>query len=289
MEIYYDSPGVLKLSIIQNGVLTDADGAVTITITKPDGTALVTAAATTHPGTGKYQYSLTSVQNASLGRHKAVWSYTLASVATTKTEYYQVVVGYFTSDEFRNEHVYLATQTDEEIYRKERLARRVINFHCNQAFDFEKNVSKRIEGRGSNNLQLPRRLWKFTTLTVDGEDLTSSVELLDDYTIQKVFPLDTADIKRDIDFTSKFFRYRNWYYILGDWGWEYPPEGVRQAAMLLAHDYFEDETMLHQHGVKYATIGDVQYTFHNDPWFTTGNYDVDVLISPYVKHGMTLI
>lgn len=58
----------------QNGETQAPSGAVTVTLTKADGTAVVTDAATTSPNTGEYAITLTAAQTATLDQLTATWT-----------------------------------------------------------------------------------------------------------------------------------------------------------------------------------------------------------------------
>ena len=118
------------------------------------------------------------------------------------------------------------------------------------------------------------------------------MELIDEYHIRPInSPISVAyhDVKSDITYDNSFFKRGVSYYVTGNWGWESVPEDVRLAATMLIYDYFNDETLLRRHGVYQSAIGDTQYTFNNDLWFTTGNYDVDLLLAAYTEPGVRLV
>jgi hypothetical protein len=59
--------------------------------------------------------------------------------------------------------------------------------------------------------------------------------------------------------------------------------------MILVNDYFCDDTLLREHGVISSTMGDRSIDFKRDLWGTTGNYNVDMLLSDYTYFNMRLI
>lgn len=294
MELYRETSDSLTLTIYVNGNLTNADSPPTLTVTKvDDDSVIVNAQTAVSVSTGKYQYTLSTAQNNAVGKYKAVWTYVISSVTSTRTEYYEVVVGYTTATEVRDYYPSLADKTNEEIYRFEKLARRIIDSFCNQRFDFEENTLKIVRGRNENVLYLPRRIYNIDTVEMDGlEDITTEVEILDDFWLApdvELAPGFFIDIKRGLLEPSKFFRRSVDYYITGDWGWEGVPEDIKLATILLINDYFCDSTMLRQHGIYQSSMGDRQMTFRDDLWGTTGNYDVDILLSGYTDVKLGLI
>jgi hypothetical protein len=77
------------------GVLTNADGAVTVTITRADGTVFATDAATTNPSTGVYRYTL--APQANLEYFTLVWTGTFGGVAQKLTSYAEIAGAFYVS------------------------------------------------------------------------------------------------------------------------------------------------------------------------------------------------
>lgn len=92
-HILKGTQGTLRASFYVDGVLTDAGAGVTVTVTRLDGTALVTAQAATLASTGVYEYTLTPAQTAALDLLTVVWAGTFEGVAQTVTTYAEIVGG----------------------------------------------------------------------------------------------------------------------------------------------------------------------------------------------------
>jgi hypothetical protein len=299
MELYRGTGDSITLSIYINGELKNADISgithlVYVTITNATtGTAVVTNANANNVGIGKYEYPLSVATNSTLGDYKAVWTFTVDSVQNTKTDYYKVVVPYTTASEFRDYFPELSDKSNEEIYRKEKLARKIIDAYAGQTFDFETATTKIVNGEDSNTLYLPRRIYELTSVSIDNtDDITTEVELYNDFWIRPVYnfvPRRYTEIKRGIIDETYYFGLGVRYYVKGEWGWEYVPEEIQHACRLLVADYFEDDYMLRQHGVISAQLGDRSINFRNDLWGTTGNYDVDALLSGFTNMYLRLI
>jgi hypothetical protein len=298
MELHYQSSDTLSMSTYVNGSLTDVDQVLGVykmfvTITRlSDSTVIVNNATATRISTGRYAYTLSTADNSYLGKYKAVWTYTISSVVNTKTDYYEVVVPYTSAQELRDMYPDLATKSNAEIYRKEQIARRIINVYCNQSFDFENAVTKIIYGKDAPHLFLPRRLFTLTSVKIDNtDDVTTDLEVYDDYWLKPtwVTNMKFVDIKRGITEPSYYFWEQYKYYVKGNWGWEDVPENIHLAAMILVNDYFCDDTLLREHGVISSTMGDRSIDFKRDLWGTTGNYNVDMLLSDYTYFNMRLI
>lgn len=71
----------------------DADGAVTVDITRADGTLLVDDGGTTHPGTGRYRYVL--APQADLDHLTVVWTGAFGGITQKITTHVQIVGGFY--------------------------------------------------------------------------------------------------------------------------------------------------------------------------------------------------
>lgn len=261
--------------------------------------AIATDATTTAVSTGKYEYPLTTADNSVQGMYKAVWTYDVQSVTNYKTDHYEVVVGYTSAQEVRDEFPDLSSKSNLEIYRKEKLARRTINVYCNQSFDFEADVTKVVWGQNENKLFLPRRLFELNSVKIDGlDDVTSEVEPYQDYWLSaysEANPGFFRDVKRGILEPSRFFIDNTKYYVDGNWGWQFVPENIHLACMMLINEYFCDDTILRDHGVMWSTFGDREIRFQRSDkdgslyLGTVGNYTIDMLLSEYTYVDMRLI
>lgn len=270
-----------------NGALQNADSAPTITVTRlSDGVVLATNAITTSVSTGKYKYTLTTSQNSFLGKFKAVWGYTVSGIPNIKTDYYDVVVGYANAAQVKELYPEFATKSNDEIYAKEKLARKIIEIFCNQTFGFRDSQTKILKGTGGNTLFLEERMFHLDQVLINNEDdVTTEVEIEDDYWLAPLLDFDAGffiDVKRGITEPSRYFRNRLRYYVKGDWGWESVPDSINLACLMLINDYFCDTALLREHGVIGYQLGEKSMQFGRDLWGTTGNYDVDLLLADYV-------
>src|SRR6266498_3629859 len=94
-RILRDTGATLGVTFYSGETAQNADGAVTVTITRDDGTAVVTGAATTNAGTGVYQYVLAPQTNLDL--LTAAWSGSFGGVAQKITTRIEVAGGFYVS------------------------------------------------------------------------------------------------------------------------------------------------------------------------------------------------
>jgi len=104
-QILQNSADTIDIEIYKDGVLTDADGDVTITISNPNSTVIYSVQTAVKTATGKYQFEVEVANTSVLGTYTAVWSFTLTQTAMQHTQQFQVVSavssGYLLTSEYR--------------------------------------------------------------------------------------------------------------------------------------------------------------------------------------------
>lgn len=290
MQIYRQSSAKIGLSVVIDGTLTDADVVddvhqVFATVTLLPSTVLIPTQAAAHDGTGLYSISLDPLKTNDIGKCKVEWTYRVNGITYTRTSFFDIVIPYVTAGTFKSQFPEFSSKTDDEIYRKEHLARKIIDTFCNQSFDYRLDKTYKIRGSDSDFLHLPDKIISVISVKVEGTDITSSVEVAGDYLLRSISQDDPDDI-----FAFSFFRKDSIYEVRGNWGWDYVPDEIEQACMLLIKDYFTDDYILRQHSIMRASFGDENYQFSEALMATgTGNIDVDNLLSNYVRHRMWMI
>lgn len=119
-QILQNSSDSIDIEIFKDGVLTDADGDVTVTIADVNGAVLYTNQLATKSSTGKYQFTLEADKTTALGTYSAVWSFTLALSAMQHTQLFQVVSavtsGYLLTSEYRTKtSLDVSAKSDEQL------------------------------------------------------------------------------------------------------------------------------------------------------------------------------
>lgn len=178
-RILRNTPSTLSVTFYGDTSPIDADSTVTVTIIRPDGTALATNAATQHvgsAGSGQYKYEL--APQAVLRKLAVAWTGNFAGVAGTITTYVEIVGGfYFTLYEARNSDKVIASDTvkySNEILKDARLfVETEFERICDRAF-VPRGAYETIAGLNSDSIVLEHpEITKIVSLTVDGIDWTS--------------------------------------------------------------------------------------------------------------------
>lgn len=94
-RVLRNTQATLEVTFYASGVATDADGAVTVDITRGDGSSFASGSATTKPPatTGIYRYTLAPQTN--LEYFTVVWNGTFTAVAQKVTTHAEVVGAYY--------------------------------------------------------------------------------------------------------------------------------------------------------------------------------------------------
>jgi hypothetical protein len=169
-----NTQATLEVTFYSAGVAIDADGAVTVDITRADGTAFATGAATTHPGVGRYAYTLAPQTN--LEYFTLVWNGTFGGVAQKITTHTEIVGAFYAplndiramkglanTTDFPNAALEEARQWFEDLAEQ----------YCGRAFvpRYGRSV---LNGTGTTEILLLHRLpRKLLSVKVDGTAVSS--------------------------------------------------------------------------------------------------------------------
>lgn len=119
-KLLRDVGGDLELTIYDDGVAIDADVDPTVTVTRADGTAVATGAATTKPPatTGIYRFTLTVANAPEVDLLKAVWSATISGTVRQFVTKHEIMGAFYvTEKDVRDFDANLADATDDEVNR----------------------------------------------------------------------------------------------------------------------------------------------------------------------------
>lgn len=186
----------------------------------------------------------------------------------------------------------------QQFARIERTARLLIQNFTNQKFGPFTAQSMVLQGDGGNSLTLPTRITRIISIEDSfGTDIAEYVVIYpnEPTIIHRAPPFTSSfdrDIKRDVLWHShELFKEELSYAIKGNWGWEYVPPEISEAASILITDAIggSDIADMRNNGVIEAQIGDFKMRLNADQWGTTGNSKADTMLSGYVNFGIGLI
>jgi hypothetical protein len=266
--------------------LTKPAGATHIMITHEWGDTVLPSTAV---GGATYDFTPDSI-----GVHKIVWTDGTSPVQTT---FYAVVQLLISSSEYFAEHSEL--EDFEDLFPQiERLVRQTVQNYTGQKFGPLMDKSLEIQGDGGDALALPVRAVVLSEVTTTlGDDITDFVEISpnDPGFLQKKSQfrgVNYFDVKKDFWYQKgNLFNEDCVFIIQGNFGWEYVPIEVSDAASLLITDLIgsDDVAEMRSKGVFEVQIGDFSARLNADQWGTTGNTRADNLLAAYTTLGFGLV
>jgi hypothetical protein len=262
--------------------------------------------------TGTGVYTITYGQQASgiyvlnsAGRHRADFTYTIGGVSYTQSQYINVYTPYLDIDEFFEDHPELEDEYYEKFEKLEKRVRNVINTFCGQSFDFYPNKYIEIQGSGRRILHLPLPINTLRTVTVDHAG--SEEAIVHDYedptlnNIQKSKEPHNFNSTYYIEYkktlldsiqtliSAALFDQNNGYRVEGDFGWQYVPNNITQAADLLMQDIANGDSDYRRHGIKSIDMDILKYDIKDSFYESTGNIEADVLLMDYTLFVMDYV
>ena len=243
-----------------------------------------------------------TIQLDSIGIHKFQWYGDDKTCDGTQETYgapffYQVYAPIFSISQLIDEQPELA-DFEDQLPAAERQIRHVIQNYTGQKFGFYANKTMAIQGNGGDSLFLPVPLRRIYSIENSyGDDITTMVEISpnEPTIIQRANRFRGAhyyETKRDVFWnTYELFNERYNFDILGDWGYEYVPQEVTEAAGLLLEDMFAggEAAQMRSQGITRLQLGDFEIFANADMWGSTGNSKADNLLASYVTLGIGLV
>jgi hypothetical protein len=193
-------------------------------------------------------------------------------------------------------------KSDAELAELENTVRVFIQAYVGQSFGFFQGTRQFI-GNGGNRIALDMRLntiiafsggwpgylapgpdrW---SLQIIPDNLLSvkqapPEDLFDTYVMGGVIRVPSAYIKR--------FNQGTVYSVTGTWGWDFVPDEVQEAAMLLANDFSCSEVTYRDRYLESIKIQQDTITYHPGAFRGTGNARADLLLAKFRRTGMAII
>lgn len=275
--IYSNTLSSLTYNIYVNGVLTNADSNVSVTVND------VSLGNATTSSTGKYSKALPSTYNAENGELEVVWLFSLSSNSYTVKECYQVITPYVTWDEVYEKFTSYG-KTYQDYLEAESLVRNIIDVYCGQKFmKFEAQLE--AEGTGLDGLVLPNRLislddvqW-YEELNVIYVDEDTPWEIAaDGWILRKQLHYDKFDPTSP---GRDKFRRNRIYFVSGVWGYECVPEEIHEAAGVLIEDYICPDQNYRNKYLDNIRSGEWRLEYNQLAFIGTGNAVADQLLNSH--------
>ena len=261
-------------------------GAVTVEVTRADGTVLAAAgSATTGSGSSPRTYALTAAQLATLDNLTAVW--TDGGDASTHTTYVEVVGGfYFSVADARAEETSLKVDkySDTRVRAKRQEVEEEFEFICGTAF-VPRYRRATFDGDDTNQLLLPdRRIRRIRSVRV-----YSDADTYVAYTAAQLAALvidDGRTLRRTG--TDVFTAGIGNIVVEYEHGHERPTKQLKTAAMTrLRLMLNETKGGIPDRATRFTAGNDGTYELDTADKYSTGYPDIDAVLSRYSERGGT--
>lgn len=221
IRILKDTPGSIAKPFYQDGVLVDP-GVVTATVTRADGTVVVSGAATTGSGAAERTLNLTAVQNGLLDTYTVAWASPTQGTLPSTVE---IVGGFvFTIAEARAFGI-TDTFSTADVIAMRTTVEEEIEKACSRAF-VPRYARHAVDGSGDCEVRLRRKVRSIRAVDLDGSSV--DVSMIVPTVIGAYYPAG--------------WRWGVGNYVIGyEHGFSEAPEGVKRAALLLAKTWFEGQ------------------------------------------------
>lgn len=219
----------LQHTFYSDGVATNpSPDSATVTITRHDGTAIVTAQAAIEGGTGIVSYTVTPTHTALLDTWTVAWTATFGGQAQTFTDVVEVAGGVlFTLVQARALKPLdsLTAYPTAAIVEARTMVETALEEACGVAF-VPRYGKALFSGSGSSTMLLPPRIRSIRGASLDGVAIgQTGVDTM------RVLP--TGEAYYPGLWTSGFANYE----LAFEHGYDYPPPRVSQAALLWAKNF----------------------------------------------------
>jgi hypothetical protein len=245
----------------------------------------------TRSSAGEYIYEFSADNMGSFGTHKIVWTYIKTSVTYTSTSYINVYAQYVSSGEFFDIYPELETAASDKFDSTERRVRSVIDTVCGQNFQSIKNKTLSFEGEDRETIYFGINCTSLIEATQKPDvDITGDCEITVESKayvrrIEQLIPIATSEKM----YLQPRFSENEFYLFRGNWGWDYVPTNITDAATLLIYDYLNDDNAYAKHGISQMKMDQYSLTFGASAMAGTGNIEVDVLLMDYTLYTMGMI
>lgn len=304
MEVYVNSNDDITLTL-------PAGEHEPVTYTVYDGlTSVQTGTAerlvSINPSRERFGFNLTPSLETMDHRVKVVWSYT----GGTKTDYVDVVTPYASIDEFLDRHPEYGPggkkeKSIEQLKEAERAARTIINAFVGQSFGKWSNTIQVIgSGNGVVDLYSPviniERMVSGTDLTgpnmmsnglitMDGNSIIWQPRNAYEFATNEPVSYSTGETIYAPPVTRYGFKSGTLFTIKGIFGWDSVPNEINWCALQMMNDFFCREQIWRKRGAVSVRASDWRYEFNKAMINSTGDIDVDRVLSQFQQTRMSVI
>ncbi len=313
-EIHSGATDKIQLVIYRDGNKIDADGTVTVSIYDADDSTnilLTSGSAYNEPYLGLYSFEINPTITKINRVLKVNWAYSVNSNSTSETNYVEVVTPYATVSDIVDYYGFGTRPQDNnykshtQITNMEKLARTVINGYTGQQFSLRYG-SQEVVGNGSDAAWLTEPVQSIDAMYENGVLMYSAssgsvtynnfgfnLEITQTSKVVRIIN-SLWDVRYDnqVDPTILYygrFRDQSRYKFTGLIGWNYVPQDVKLAAILLAGDYMSNDSAWRVKYLNKISMSEVSFEMKAGAYNGTGNLIVDNILDQYRNVGIVII
>jgi hypothetical protein len=283
---------------------------VTVNLYHEFGSLVSGPTAATRTGTGTYTITYGQAPSGiyilnSGGRYRVEFTYTISGTSYSQSQYINVYTPYIDADTFFEDHPELEDDWFEKFDKLEKKVRNIINTFCGQTFDYYPDKYMILGGSGRKTLHLPLPIVNLDKVTANvGDSDEAVVHDSSDPTLNNIeksrephnfqssyyiqYKKSYLDSVQTLIATARFDEQDD-YKIEGDFGWQFVPNNINQAADLLLVDMMTDDSEFRRHGVRNVDMDTISYSLNPSFYESTGNIDADVLLMDYTLFVMDYV
>ncbi|NBR23223.1 MAG: hypothetical protein EBU08_05480 [Micrococcales bacterium] len=311
-EIFNNTFHKHTIVLYKNNVATDPDSIPTVSVYNAETDEFITSGSAIYDdGRGQYYYQITpSLSN--VDRNLRIqWTYSFNSASVSENSFAAVVTPYATLPEIISElKIGVQTSDDdyidpEQILFAERLARIQVENYTMQSFSKRTGVQT-IYGIGANSLFLTEKMLSVNCIYEDdiliysastgyndlGGDIvlsdTGKTIYLDVNENSGTVPRPTQDV---LISSGKIGRFKDGkrYTVTGVIGWQYVPQDIRTATVMLVSDILSGDYQWRNKYLDKINLSEITFQLNSSAFLGTGNSIVDSILDAYKNIGIVLI
>lgn len=312
-EVFNNTFHKHEMILYKNNVATDADSLPTIKVYDANTETLILSSSATKDsgGPGEYYYQITPTLSSVDRMLRIQWNYSFNSASISENSFTNVVTPYASLPEIISElNIGVQTYDDdyvdpEIILFAERMARATIQNYTMQNFN-KRTGSQMVWGFGTDSLFLTEKMLSISNIyeetsliysaSTGYSDLGADLNLSDTgRTLYLSTANSTYSVPRPMQDTypvsAKFGRFydNKQYTIEGVIGWQYVPQDIRTATIMLIADYLSNDFQWRNKYLSKVNLSEITFQLNPAAFVGTGNAMVDSILDAYKNVGIVLI
>lgn len=310
-EIFNNSFHKHSIVLYKNNVATEPDSTPLVNVYDAStGSALVTSASAISEGRpGEYYYQITPSLSSVDRNLRIQWNYSYSGASVSEDSFAAIVTPYATLSEIIFELKIGTSPSDEnyidpeQILSAERLARIQINNYTGQVFN-KRQGSQSVYGIGADSLFLTEKMLSVSSIEEnDFVVYTASpyYNALSNYDIVlsetgKTIYLTPMSNQINSYASDPFgtnagnrFINGNRYNVTGSIGWQFVPQDIRAACVLLCGDILTRDYEWRNKYLNNINLSEVSFELNSAAYLGTGNAIVDSILDTYKNVGIVII